>query len=218
MDMVTHHTNMKNSDSAQARAAELLAVAANLLDEGATARQIDDPIDDALERFGDVRPEPYSHTRFTETTARFVQHVYEQALPPGRTLTLWQARDEAVALLARAYRGTYANGYHGAVLDAADPSGPGLGLVLARIAEVIKSERRQMQMRCVESRHIDSADWDTKCAMALILIGRCGEFLPPELRCCPPEQLAEDVFDLLAMQLATTGRLRPAHAAFWRAG
>ena len=182
------------------------------MDEQRMAQQIDDPIDGTLERLGHVEHEPYSHPRFTETTARFVQHVYEHAHSPSRKLTMSQARDETVALLARAYGGTYANGYHGAVLDAADPSGPGLELVLARISELIKNERRQMHARWIESWHIDSADWPTKCAMASILIERCCEFLPPELQGCPPEQLAEDVFDLLALHLATTGRLQPAHA------
>ena len=209
---------MRSSDSAQGRAAALLDQVAGLLDEQATAQQIDDPIDEALEQFGHVEHEPYSHRRFIETTARLVRHVHEHTLSPSRRLTLAQARDETVALLARAYRGTYANGYHGAVLDAADPTGPGLELVLARIAELIKNERRQMHMRYVEAWHIDSAEWPTKCAMASILIERCSEFLPPELRDCPPEQLAEEVFDLLTLHSATTGRLGPAHAASWWAG
>ena len=206
---------MRNSDSAQGRAAAILDQVADLLDEQATARQIDDPIDEALERFGHVEHEPYSHQRFTETTARFVQHVYEHALSPSRKFTLSQARDETVALLRQAYMGMSASGYEGAILDAADPLGPGFGLVLARIAEAIKRERRQMHTRWVESRYIDSADWPTKCAMASILIERCREFLPPELQDCPPEQLAEDVFDLLTLHSATTGRLGPAHAPCW---
>lgn len=75
-----------------------------------------------------------------------------------------------------------------------------------------------MHMRYVESRYINSADWSTKCAMASIVIQTCREFLPADVRACPPEQLAEDVFDLLALQLATTGRLGPAHAASWWTG
>lgn len=206
---------MRNSDSAQGRAAAILDQVAGLLDEQATARQIDDPIDEALERFDRVEHEPYSHQRFIETTARFVQHVYEHAFSPNRKLTLSQARDETVALLGRAYMGMSASGYDGAIVDAADPLGPGLGLVLARIAEAIKRDRRQMHMRYVESRYIDSADWPTKCAMASMLIERCSEFLPPELQDCPAEQLAEDVFDLLTLHSATTGRLGPAHARCW---
>ena len=212
---VTHRTNMKNSDSAQGRAAELLDQVAGLLDEQAMARQIDDPIDEALEQFSHVEHEPYSHQRFIETTARFVQHVYEHALSPSRKLTLSQARDETVTLLGRAYMGMSASGYEGAILDAANPSGPGLELVLARLAEAIKRDRRQMHMHYVESRYIDSADWSTKCAMASIVIQRCREFLPTELQGCPPEQLAEDVFDLLALHLVTTGRPRLVHAASW---
>ncbi len=203
-------TNMMNSDSTRNRAETILDQVAGLLDEQRLEQQIDEPIDRALETFSAVEHDPYSHQLFIETTARFVQRVYEQSFSPSRKLTTLHARDEAIALLERAYRGTHASGYHGAVLDAADPSGPGLELVVARIAEALKSERRQMHMRWVESRYIDSADWPTKCAMASILIERCRVNLPPELHSCPPEQLAEDVFDLLALQLATSGRLRPA--------
>lgn len=199
----------------QGRVEELLDQVADLLDEQTMARQIDDPIDEALEQFGHVEHEPYSHQRFIEVTARFVHHVYEHALSPNRKLTLSQARDETVALLGRAYMGTRASGYDGAIVDAADPSGPGLELVLARIAEAIKRERHHMHTRWIESRYVDSADWPTKCAMASILIQRCREFLPPELQDCPPEQLAEDVFDLLALHLGTTSRAQAASAAFW---
>jgi len=210
-----HRTNMRNSDATRNLAAAILDQVTGLIDEQLMVQQIDEPIDRALASFGSVEHEPYSHPRFTETTARFVKHVFDHALSPGRRLTVSQARDETTALLGLAYRGTYAIGYHGAILDAADPSDPGLELVLARIAELIKSERRQLHLRCVEFRYIDSADWPTRCAMASLLIERCREHLPPELRSCPPEQLADDVFDLLALHLATARRLRPTRASSW---
>ena len=199
---------MTRSDPTHCRAENTLNRVAQLLDEQLMARRIDESIDrarDEFERVGDG----YSHRRFIEATARFVQHVYGEALPCVRRLTPSQARDEAVGLLTRAYEGTYADGYHGAVLDASDPSGPGIELALAGIAETIKAQQRQMYVRWVQVRHVDSADWPTKCAMASILLEWCGESLPPELRDCAPEQLAEDVFDLLALHTATSSQFRP---------
>jgi len=50
----------------------------------------------------------------------------------------------------------------------------------------------------VKVRYIDSADWYTKCVMAKILHENCRDCLDPELRNNPPEQLAENVFELFS--------------------
>lgn len=205
---------MRNSESTQRRAAKILDRVAGLLDDRLIAQCIDAPIDKAFDEFNCPEEDGYSQQRFLETAARFIAHVHEKALPGGRKPTASQARDEAVALLSQAYEGTYAGGYQGAILDAADESGPGTELVLARMAESIKRQRRHMYARWLKERHIGSADWSTKCAMAVILLERCHESLPPELRQCTPEQLAEDVFDLLELHLTTSSRLEPILAGF----
>ena len=129
---------MKNSESIRPRATEILNIVAGLLDERRIAQQIDAPINKALDEFNCPEDDDYSQERFTETTARFVAHVYESALPGGRKPTVSQARDEAAILLSQAYEGTHAGGYPGAILDAADASGPGIKLILARMTESIK--------------------------------------------------------------------------------
>lgn len=206
---------MKNSESIRRRAAEILARVAGLLDERRIAQRIDAPIDKALDEFDCPEDDGYSHPRFIETAARFVAHLYETALPGSRRPTVSQARDEAVALLSRAYRGTHGDGLQGAIVDSADASGPGTKMVLARMAELIKNGRRQIHARWVESWFIDSADWPTKCAMASILLEHSREYLLPELRVCQPEQWAGDVYDLLELLLETDSRLKPILAGFF---
>ena len=203
---------MTNSEPIRTRAAELLERVVDLLDEGRVAQLIDEPIDKALDEF--IYAENTGHTprSLLETTARFIAHVYEAALPGVRKLTTGQARDEAVALLSRAYKGTHGDGLGRARVDATDASGPEMESVLAQLAESIKNERRQMYARWVQSWYIDSADWPTKCAMAAILLEQCREYLPAELRRCTPEQWAGGIFDLLDTDLSTNNRLQPVFA------
>ena len=207
---------MTNSESIKRRAAEILGRVTDLLDERRIAQHIDERIDKALDEFDCPTDSGYSHRQFTETVARFLSHVHEVALPGSRKLTASQARDEALALLSHTYDGAFASGYLGAILDAADASSPGLVLVLARMAESIKRRRRQQYARWLRVRYIDSVDWPTKCAMAAVLIDRLQESLPPELRQCPPEQLADEVYDLLELHLTTGSRLEPILAGLSR--
>ena len=76
-------------------------------------------------------------------------------------------------------------------------------MVLARMAELIQESRRQMRLRWVITRHVDPTDWNTRCAMAGILIERCRKWMPPQLKRCPPEELADFIPELLQIHLGT---------------
>ena len=200
---------MTCSDPAYRHAAQTIAQLEALLDEERIARQIDEPIDRATAEFSAADNSEYSWDEFLRVTGQFVQHLYEKALPCVRRLSLSQARAEAIALLEPAYQGTYADGYYGALLDAADPRQPGLHLVLARMAELVKTRQRQTYVRYEVARHIGQADWHTKCALAAVLIERCRQWMPPEFRRFPPEQVVDYVAELLAIDLATSSQLHP---------
>jgi len=77
------------------------------------------------------------------------------------------------------------------------------------LAEWLKQRQRRMHVRWVAVRHIDPADWRTRCAMAETLLERCRQWLPPEMQSCPPEQLADDVCESILSDLSTNGPLRP---------
>jgi hypothetical protein len=181
---------------------------AALLDEDRMRQEIDQPIDDALEEFVQGGELAYSHRAFHRAIGSFMHAILEKALPCPRVVPISQAHDEAVAVLEEGYLGTHANGFYGAVMDAADPSQAGIPLVLARLAESTKRRQRRTYVRCVAARHVDPGDWRTRCAMAELLLERCREWLPPEMQSCPPEQFADDVCDLLLIDLGTNAQVQ----------
>ena len=194
---------MTCSDATRDRAFEILRRVTTLLDEDIITQRVDEPIDKILEGFGSVDDWAWSLQGFHRTIAEFVRHLYEKAIPCMRELSLAQAHDEAIALLEQGYRQMGGSGYDNAVLDAADPSQSGLRVVLAAIAEGLKEHERETYLRWVLARHIDPADWHTKCAIAGILIERCREWMSPELCRLSPEQLADSIPELLSIHLGT---------------
>ena len=198
---------MTSSDSTCARANRDLDRLALLLDEGMISKQVDEPIDQAFSQFGEPDVPTYSHSQLQTAITDLVQLLYAAGAPSGRKLARSQARDEAIAILEQAYGGHAADGYHHAVLDAADPEQSGLALVLARLTDLVKARRRQMYMRWVAAHHIDPANWQTKCAMAQVLLERCRHRLPGPLRNCPPEQMADHVFELLMIDLGSEAQV-----------
>ncbi len=200
-------------DDIKNRALETINRMIELLDERYMSIRIDEPIDKAVEDFLPFVSRNYSYRQFFETAATFVQYMYKKALPGCRKLSHLQAGIEAVAILSE-YEGTYANGFHGAVLDAADVSQSGLRQVITGMGQILKNRNRQMHLIWVKSRFIDPNDWQLKCAIAEILIKRCRKLLPPELQNSPPVQLADDIFELLTIELALREKVQPCHAVF----
>lgn len=204
---------MTNSEPLHRHACQAIDRLTELLDEGLVAQRIDGPIDAAAEAFRPEGDRRYSQEWFLSAAARFLRHLQENASPCGRKLSESQARDEVVALLEESYRGVYSDGYDGALLDAVDTSQPGLGPVLARLAESIKDRQRTRYVRWVFARHLTGVDWATRCAMAAILVQRCRLWLPEPLRRSPPEQLADHIPQLVTMYMSIRSQMQqvPAH-------
>jgi len=195
-------------DPVRDRATKIIGAVRGLLDEELMARQFDEPIGRAAEAFECRGPSVYTHATFLTEVADFVRHVYEHGLPGRRRLSPSQARDEAVALLQRVYRGPDFDGYDAAAVEAANTDGAGIRSVLATLAEAMKAIERQTYEQWVAARYINAADWETKCAVAAVLRERLAEYLPPGLLGCAPEQLAHRVFDLLKHDLTTDKKLQ----------
>jgi len=208
---------MTSSERDTSEASAILEIAASMLDERTSSRQIDEPIDAVLEEFVSGLC-PDDSADMLESVAGFVQRVHGTALPVRRSLTSAQARDEAMSLLRTGYQGTHADGYAGAVLDSFGEESPGISLVIARVAEALKARRRQEYTQWVESRWIQAASWPVRCAMATLLVSRLADLLPPELRNCRPDHLADHVHELLAVHLGTESRLLPTSLADFNAG
>jgi len=193
---------MTPTDALCHRAAGILDQLAEMLDPVHTARQIDEPIDKAAMGFDYSEGEALSHRQFLETVARFLRHLYAQAFPRGRQLSLAQARDEAVALLQQGYRGVFYSGYDEAFLDAANPFHPGMETVLLKVADLVRARQREMYLDWVIARYIDPADWRMKRAVTALLLDRCRSWLPDRVQDCPPAQLADYIPGLLRLYLA----------------
>lgn len=199
---------MTSSDSTWTRANQILGRLALLLDEGLISQQIDEPIDQAFARISVPNAPTHSHSQLQTAITDLVQLLYAGGATSGRQLARSQARDEAITILEQAYGGHAVDGYYHAVLDAADPEQSGLALVLARLTDLVKARRRQMYMRWVAARHIDPTNWQTKRAMAQVLLERCRHRLPRPLRDCPPEQMADHVLALMMLDLGSEAQIR----------
>lgn len=170
---------MTSSDPDRRCAEQIIARLIEQIGEENLARQIDRPIERAAEMFAYPADQPYTPERFHHTITAFIHCLYEHAPLFGRTLTDSQAHDEAVGLLSQAYRGEFAAGYEGAVIDAAYSTGSGLRLVLDRLKELVKARLRQTYKRWLILRHVDPADWQIRCAIATVLFERCRPYMPP---------------------------------------
>jgi len=188
---------MTDGDPLRAQAVAILCRVSALLDEGLIASLLDDPVDEVLEEFLSMGSHVYSHESFHRTLAAFLHRLHDRVLHCGCQVTPAQAHEEAVAILERTYRGADGGGCDAAAADAADPGGPGIPLVLASLAEAVKALERSKYRAWVFGRHVDTADWPTKCAMARLLLGGWQDELPSNLRQFPPEFWADDIPKLL---------------------
>jgi len=187
---------------------QILSRLEKLLDERHLAATIDEPIDRATKEFACAQADSKSVDGLHQVVTQFVQQLHTKALPYRHSLLASQALDETLALLERK-----TDGYIESLLDATDDSEGGIEQVVARIADLLKVERRTVYVRWVVARHIDPADWELKCAVAELVAERCRSSLPPQLLACAPEQLADLAVDLLLIDIATTRQLRQACGA-----
>ena len=198
---------MTSGDPLRSRAIRILENLSEQMDEALMARLIDQPIDEAAEAFPLEKGRAHSHELFHKTVAAFFHWLHEKALRCGCSISPAQAHDEAVTLLEQAYQGTHLSGYDAAVADAADPAGAGISLVLARLAETVKAQERRKYQAWVFARHLGPADWDTKCAIAVILMEGWLDVMPSHLRPYPPEFWADEIPELLRTDSGIPRRL-----------
>lgn len=199
-------TNCDLHREAQRIVGELL----RLLSEEQITRKIDGPIERAAENFEMELPEKVSHAFFHRTIARFVRHIYRHGLPCSRRLSLEQARDKAIAILSRRYRGDSARGYEAALLDATCPSHSGLGAVLTRLTENIQEKERASYINWVFLSQMDPRHHELREQVAEILLERNAPFLSDEIRGMTPAELAECWQELALFDVKTDDLLRQA--------
>ena len=188
--------------------AEILERLGTLLDESTLLREIDQPIEAALQQFHVSASQPLSTREFNAAIGDFVKHVYGEGLAVRRALSASQARAEAMMLLDAYYQGAQVRGYAGALVDATQPPPLGLGLILIRLAGIIAAAERQKYTAWVLARTLGPLSWPERCRVVEFLLQCFGRHLPQQLRLCPPEQLADDIPWLVASVLEVQKAIR----------
>jgi hypothetical protein len=202
---------MKSSE-ASAEARRIVDELLHLLSEGEIARKIEGPIEEAVQEF-QVEPRgEVSHSFFHETISRFVQHIYRHGVPCPRELTLEQARDKAISLLSRRYRGDHYRGYEAAYEDATCEDTNGLRVVLSRMADIIKEDERSSYMQWVFRTGLDPRQRELPEQVARILLDRNAPFLPEKILQMDLAELSDCWQELVLFDIKTDDLLRQACA------
>ena len=175
------------------RAEEIIANICVLLDESVLQQKINEPVARAVKTFQHQEEFPISHKVFHRIIGDFTRHIYEHGLKAYWKMSLVGPVATGISLLENHYHGTYAHGYAAARLDAIDPGQQGIGLVLHRLAESIKTIEREQYTHWIFARYLQSAPWELRCVIARILLDRYQAFLPIQVRQCPPAQMADQI-------------------------
>lgn len=192
---------MTNSESSHPTTERIIRRIAELMEASHLEALIDGPVAEALAKFDGEADAPYDHRQFHELIGEFVRRVHDHGPACSRRLTSAEARAEAIALLAQGYEGAHARGYDAALVDAADPDGPGVQLVLWRLAEILKEQLKQAYARWVFVRHVSLADWPSRCDLAEAVLNRYSYCLPLSIRGGPSDRWADLVPELLSLCL-----------------
>jgi len=195
---------MKSFDHSDDKAVQLLNGLYTQLNKDGSPDLLDEGLDKALHELEIDDSKPFSESFFHAVLTDFMIAVYKTALPLKRKLTREQALGESIALLERTYRGTYKDGYDGALQDAADSPMGGIHEVLIKMRDAMKSLENEKHLRRLVAQYIVPADWDLKCRISEILLDRLKRFFIHEITSAPAFYWADQIVDLLLIDQETT--------------
>lgn len=182
---------------------ELLAA---LRDE-TLANKVDAPLQRATESFRLHWRTPFDLNRFHAVLAAYHAHLVDPAAmqPPGDDQGF--ALAGAVDLLDASFRGTWADGYHGAIVEAVNDPSHGIHRVLASLLQAMQIEARRRAVHHIYCRRIDALDWRGRAAVADELRRRLGAASPGTLDRLPAVLLAPCIRDLVEAVLEAERRV-----------
>ena len=183
------------------RAKEKIERIISEIDETRLKQLFDDPIDAVLEQFN-CRPDyPVNHRQFNRIIAEFVEKMYTNALKK-----LWEGPDVltvAIELLEEYYQGLYSTGYTAALMDVNDSENGGIYVVLAGLAEAIKTVHRRAYVQHIFAFNMSPNDWLLQHKIAGILLERYNSHLPPSLKNAAVSQIISQIPAII--QIYTVG-------------
>ena len=200
----SHTTHSRRHDS---RARWTLLRLSEAVRQSAVARKIDEPIDRALDEYLATHEVPAVTAEFLDATADLLRALY-RASSVDMAMSSEAAKDEVVYLLESGYRGIYVDGYEGALMDVAQEGQLNPASVWRELANIVKTRRRARYMAYVKARLIDGLDWQTRLAMAELLMARCRKWLPTPLRALPCELVVDEVLSLLVNDQVSDAQLQ----------
>ena len=173
-------------------------------------------LDDAIQRIRQ-RYEIYRHhvseleaSRQRAKCAAQSWHAPEGWIESGRDLPQLDARcalTEVVELLERGFRGTWADGYDGALLEVIQDPEHGADRVLAALLQLVQQRARERRIHLLTRRMIDALDWRQRAAVAAELRRRLAGDSGNQLTRLPAALLAPHVLEMAQALLETNRQL-----------
>ena len=173
------------------------------LSEDHLRQRIDAPFDAAVAAFVPPADAIASQVEFLDVVGAFIKHVYARGILFPQKLSGPQARAEALHLLDQGYKNAFAAGYHAALVDAMDTMQDGLRVVLAALAEIIRSTERWKYASCMLRSAVDPLDWNAQLQITETVLETCREWLPETVLRCPTAQLTGEWVSILLLHLDT---------------
>jgi hypothetical protein len=186
-------------------AAQIVGRIIELLGDEEVRREIDDPIDQAMESFRFESRQGSPVRSFHQAIAECVQHLYACGMRLRRNLDRREALAIAIAILERGYVGEQTSGYEAACLDALDPELNGIEHVVRQMAEIIKTSEREKHAAWVLATSLDPFDWQMKQRIAEFLLERLKSVLPPELASISDQRWGKNWDALLSLYVKLSG-------------
>ena len=171
---------------------EFVSEILELVSEEHMRETIDAPLEAAAAAF-DVRGKcstVASHLEFAAAAADFVALLYRDGYSYPMHLSCEQACAEAVFIIEHTYRGEYADGLAGALMDVRSQGDAGLAGVLSHLLRVLTSTLRDHYVKAVMTTRVRFLPWEKRTSLAAFLLQHGGYELE-HLRQCAPWQLAD---------------------------
>jgi hypothetical protein len=179
-----------------------------LLDEDTIKRHIEEPIQNAASKFILEKKTPLTFYQFIQTIGKFIQHIYGTGFPIPIKLTDTQAKTEALVLLEEGYQTPYAHGFCAAYLDTLNSEPDGIEYIISQIAELIIHKKKTQYIQWAYCSQIDPKNWQLKNRIAKTIFDQWEKFFPDSLRQCPPEQLSNNIPELINIILSSDQIIR----------
>lgn len=180
-----------SSDNPRDRAAEIL----QRIQASLQARPWPDIIDAVI---GDVVAR-LATGPYPSTSSQVIQHVGETlgrilVIIPGARNQLSPERllDEAAHLIG------HGSGFDAALPGAIDRNTAGLEAMYLSLGEILKERLRSAQVNWAFARHLDPTDWDSRRAVAELLLSRLRGDMPKDAPPLRPEMFVDCIPDLFS--------------------